>query len=191
MTETYAFSTPLKPEGENEKEWRVLCVIGKSGTGKSTLVNELVKKYGFEKVITTTNRPKRDGEVDGVDYHFIRTEEFHPDDFLEYKSYNVADGETWYYGVNRDSFDPLKRQVIILTPGGYKELKDKIPLLPVWLTLDNCETMMRLAKRGDNTTEIERRMTVDRLDFTDFYVKNHFDASLPVGELAEKVMALW
>ena len=53
-------------------------IIGKSGSGKSTIAmgnKDLgiigLKDLGCHIAVSHTSRPKRDGEIDGVDYHFV------------------------------------------------------------------------------------------------------------------------
>ena len=52
-----------------------IIIFGKTASGKSRVVNELVKR-GYKKIVTTTTRPARKGEVDGIDYNFITDDEF-------------------------------------------------------------------------------------------------------------------
>ncbi len=53
----------------------ILC--GPSGSGKTSIQNTLVEQNPeFFRSISATTRPPRKGEVDGVDYYFITTEEF-------------------------------------------------------------------------------------------------------------------
>ena len=48
-----------------------------SGSGKTTIVHQLLKKYPqFEFSISATSRAPRGQEVDGVDYYFLTEEEF-------------------------------------------------------------------------------------------------------------------
>ena len=79
----------------------LLVICGKMCSGKDTVVKRLINK-GFKKVVTYTTRPKRRGETDGVDYHYISKEDFEgkikDGFFLEYRTYKVASGDTWYYG---------------------------------------------------------------------------------------------
>ena len=49
---------------------KILFVLGKTGTGKTTFIRELVKLEGFCFYPQYTTRPKRDGEVDGEEYSF-------------------------------------------------------------------------------------------------------------------------
>lgn len=55
----------------------LLVVAGPAGSGKSTLCDRLVKEVpGFARVVTTTTRTPRPGEVNGVHYHFLSPEQF-------------------------------------------------------------------------------------------------------------------
>ena len=55
----------------------LLVLAGPAGSGKTTLCERMVAEVpGFERVITTTTRSPRPGEVNGVHYHFFSPEEF-------------------------------------------------------------------------------------------------------------------
>ena len=59
------------------KKGSLLVLSGPSGAGKSTLIREILNT--LENVyfsISTTTRPKREGERDGRDYYFVTKEEF-------------------------------------------------------------------------------------------------------------------
>lgn len=73
----------------NHKTGAILVLSGPSGAGKSSLLNEVINDIGecyFS--ISTTTRPIREGEIDGVHYHFVSEAEFKKDIeeefFLEY-----------------------------------------------------------------------------------------------------------
>jgi guanylate kinase len=73
----------------NHKSGAILVLSGPSGAGKSSLLNEVINDIGecyFS--ISTTTRPMRDGEINGVHYHFVDEDEFKKDIeedlFLEY-----------------------------------------------------------------------------------------------------------
>lgn len=73
----------------NHKSGAILVLSGPSGAGKSSLLNEVINDIGecyFS--ISTTTRPMRDGEINGVHYHFVDENEFKKDIeedlFLEY-----------------------------------------------------------------------------------------------------------
>ncbi|MCW8953315.1 MAG: guanylate kinase [Sulfurimonas sp.] len=90
----------------NYKSGAILVLSGPSGAGKSSLLNEVIDDIGecyFS--ISTTTRPMRQGEVEGVHYHFVDEEEFKKDieqeQFLEYA---FVHGN--YYGT---SLKPVKK----------------------------------------------------------------------------------
>ena len=58
----------------------MLIISGPSGSGKSSLMNEMFKKIDdIYFSISTTTRVKREGEAEGVDYHYITKKEFKSD----------------------------------------------------------------------------------------------------------------
>ncbi len=55
----------------------LLVIAGPAGSGKSTLCDRLVtEEPAFSRVVTTTTRTPRDGEINGVHYHFFAPDEF-------------------------------------------------------------------------------------------------------------------
>ena len=55
----------------------LLVVSGPAGVGKTTLCERMVTSFlGISRFVTTTSRPPRPGEEDGVDYHFLDRAEF-------------------------------------------------------------------------------------------------------------------
>lgn len=148
----------------------MLIIIGKTASGKDTVVNELVN-YGYEKIVTYTSRPMRTGEEENVTYHYISEDEFkskiNDGFFLEYKKYNTECG-TWYYGCALNDFNKdTKNKVIILTPDGYRDFLNKvfIPHKSIYLYANNTTIKGRLIKRGDKKDEAERRLNHDNNDF--------------------------
>jgi len=78
----------------------VLVLSGPSGAGKSSLINKIADDIGdYYFSISTTTRPMREGEKEGVHYHYVSKEEFEQDieedSFLEYA---VVHGN--YYGTS-------------------------------------------------------------------------------------------
>ncbi len=89
----------------NNNSGAILVLSGPSGAGKSTLLNEIIQDIGkcyFS--ISTTTRPIREGETNGIHYHFVSEEEFkkdiEDDMFLEYAHVHGN-----YYGT---SIKPVK-----------------------------------------------------------------------------------
>jgi guanylate kinase len=72
---------------------KVFVITGPSGVGKGTLIKRLLSRCpNLELSTSATTREPREGEVDGVDYHFLSAQEFEhrvaDKDFLEFASYS-------------------------------------------------------------------------------------------------------
>jgi guanylate kinase len=70
----------------------VIIVSGPSGAGKGTLIEAILPRFPtLEVAVSATTRPRRPGEKDGREYHFLSPEEFdrrvQAGDFLEHVSY--------------------------------------------------------------------------------------------------------
>ena len=89
----------------NRETGAILVLSGPSGAGKSSLIGKIVDHIGPHYFsISTTTRAMREGEVDGVHYHFVSEESFKKDieeeQFLEYATVHGN-----YYGT---SIKPVK-----------------------------------------------------------------------------------
>lgn len=87
----------------------VLVLSGPSGAGKSSLINKVTSDIGaYYFSISTTTRPIRDGEEEGVHYYYVTKEEFEKDieagNFLEY-----AEVHGNYYGT---SLTPVREALL-------------------------------------------------------------------------------
>lgn len=174
-------------------------LIGKTCSGKTAIADELVKR-GYKKVVTYTSRPKRKGEKDGKDYHFISKEDFlqgiDTQFFMEYKTYQVPNDE-WYYGTSYDSLektDGEDKYAIILTLDGYKDFLSNCNIRhrSFYIYANHKTILHRLKERKDTNDSIERRMNHDDKDFkmaeylVDKVVYNNDDNCLL--EVVEKIM---
>jgi guanylate kinase len=56
----------------------ILIICGPAGSGKTTLCDQLLAEFPdrIQRIVTTTSRRPRPGEVDGIDYHFLDSESF-------------------------------------------------------------------------------------------------------------------
>ncbi len=152
----------------------IITLIGKTSCGKTSIANKLVSLYSFHKIVTYTSRPKRKGEIEDIDYHFISKDEFKQkiDEgfFAEWKSYITIEG-VWYYGTALEDLKNAEdNSVIILTPEGFREIKDKLGnnVISIYIYANNQTIKKRLIARGDNPKEAERRLESDNKDFKGF-----------------------
>lgn len=109
----------------------VIGICGKSAAGKDSTATRLVEEYKkigipAKKVISYTTRPPREGEVDGVDYHFVDLETFvemqYDDKFIEHTEFRG-----WRYGTAINSFDDDCINICVLNPVGMTKLKKLCP----------------------------------------------------------------
>ena len=139
----------------------ILVVSGPSGSGKTTLARsvceELEDMAYFS--ISTTTRPKREGERDGVDYFFITKEEFLKDIedgyFLEW-----AEVHGNFYGTSKKQINEALNQGKIvfldIDVQGHEAVRKAYPniVTSIFVTTKNKDVLIeRLKKRGTETEE--------------------------------------
>ncbi len=147
----------------------LLCILGFSGSGKDTITQELISKFGFKKVIQHTNRPRRACEIKGIDYHFISTAEFEKGikncDFVTYRHFNTREGK-WYYGVKNDALGQTDKEILIIDIEGLIELKNNVKhqdIISIFINVDYARRYERVKKRTDvDLDEFERRAKDDK-----------------------------
>lgn len=89
------------------KEGKIIIVSAPSGCGKSTIINAIMERANvpLQFSVSATNRKPRTGEQNGVNYHFLTTEEFQlhitNGDFVEYEE--VYPGR--FYGTLRSEVE--------------------------------------------------------------------------------------
>lgn len=157
----------------------MIFILGKTGSGKTTIVNELVSKYGFDKIVTYTTRPIRNGEINHKDYHFISSKEFmnkiREDFFAEWKTYATKQG-IWHYGVSlQDIINSDDKAIVIITPEGFRELRERFNFntFSIYINCSQEIIKSRLIKRGDSPDEATRRLKADNKDFK--YIEKDVD----------------
>lgn len=164
-------ATPPAPDQGEPPATRPLLVVlsGPSGVGKDAVLDELARRgLQFHRVITCTTRPPREGERDGVDYHFVTEAQFDAliasDGLLEHA---VVYGHR--SGVPRQQvLDELAggRDVVVRTDvQGAASIRRLMPdavlvfLAPASLT--DLEDRIR-ARGSDDESQIERRLAAAR-----------------------------
>jgi guanylate kinase len=147
-----------------KKEGLIFIVSAPAGTGKTTLVQRLVQEFPtIIASISYTTRPPREGEIQGVHYHFITNPEFEAkiaaSDFLEYVQLYGT-----YYGTSRQWIQEQqklgKHVVLVIDTQGALQLKGKISAISIFIRPPALEDLrMRLIRRQTEAPEvIEKRV---------------------------------
>lgn len=150
----------------------LLVIAGPAGSGKSTLCERLVKEGDkFSRVVTTTTRAPRPGEIDGVHYHFLSPAQF--DEKLakgEFLEWAWVHGDRRYGTLAASVLDPLSRgeslvaNVDVQGVASIREASARYPLLArslatVFINVNHDQLQRRIRERGaDDEAEIARRM---------------------------------
>ena len=155
---------------------KVFVLVGRSASGKTSLQNFLSKKFSAPVHVSYTTRPRREKEVDGVDYRFISREEFLAKTMLE-----KAEFAGNLYGISKGDFENVlfnnKTSLIVTEQSGARLLKEMYGSFVVTILLDmSAEVSKELLIRRDGMEKGESRFTHDNtLDWSgngyDFVIK--------------------
>lgn len=118
---------------------KVLCIIGHSGSGKTTIEELLVKTFPmhFQRVVSYTTRPKREGETNGWEHYFVGKDQAPTNkDVLAYTKY----GEYEYWALP-DDLVTGRINTYVIDVEGYKYLQqfygDKLEIRVMYVKRTN------------------------------------------------------
>lgn len=162
-----------------------------SGAGKTSLVSKLLELDAKIKVsVSSTTRPMREGEKDGVNYHFLSIEAFQEKisecDFLEHAQ--VFDN---YYGTSTSSVEAQlkagKDVILEIDWQGAQQVRQQIPeAISIFILPPSKEELLRrLTGRGTDSEEVIARRMQDSVNEMSHYdefdyivINNNFDLAL-------------
>lgn len=152
------------------KQGRLIVISAPSGGGKTTVVNAWFKRRkSLKRSISYTTRSPREGEVNGVDYHFLTKSEFlakrRKGFFLEWA--NVFGN---FYGTSKEAcVETIKKGkdvVLTIDVQGMRKIvrkfRSEIPIKTIFIVPPSIEVLKeRLLRRStDSKQEIEKRLRV-------------------------------
>lgn len=185
----------------NVKAKKIFALLGYMGVGKDTILKQVLKDMDDVKpIISTTTRPMRKGETEGVEYYFIDDTEFfrRGTDFVEQRIYHtkvkengVEKDATWRYGIERAELEKDDYLIVIVDSVGYKELKNYVgnnKIVPIFISAPQEELKARALARGDLEAEVDRRLKDDYERFMDFRVRTvYHEVKNTNGRLEEAI----
>ena len=140
------------------KKGLMIVVSGPAGCGKGTVNAHLLATGQFVYSVSATTRLPRPGEVDGVNYHFITTDDFKAriasGDMLEYTEYCGN-----FYGTpKKEAMEVLasgKNLILEIEVEGARNIKTKFPEAVLIMLLPPSHKVQeeRLRGRGTETEE--------------------------------------
>lgn len=179
---------------------RLFVITGPSGVGKGTLIKAVFERVGgLELSVSATTRPPREGERDGLDYHFLDEEDFSrrlaAGDFMEHASYSGH-----RYGTLLFEVEPRLARgagvVLEIELQGARQVRERLPEAVLVFVAPPTPGVLRerLEGRGTDTPEqIDRRLEVARQEleaqreFTHVIVNDDVDrAAAALAELMQR-----
>ena len=170
---------------------KIFVLMGKSSTGKDTVYKRLRESsLEFKNVVIYTTRPMRQGETEGVEYHFVSEET--RDNYcqtgkvIERRDYNTVYGMWSYFTVDDGQIDVAgdSKYLVIGTLESYEKFVDyygKEIVVPIYIEVDDRTRIHRAIEREDmqeipKYSEMCRRFLADEKDFSeDLLVKCGID----------------
>lgn len=142
----------------------ILC--GPTASGKTFIRNKF-KEKGFINEVSYTSREPREGEVDGVDYHFISKDVFLiklvNGEFYEHTYYNGN-----HYGTGTKEWNEC--EIFVMETDGLKTIleADKPDCVFIYVDTPKEVRVKRMYERGWDQTKILSRIDTDEAQFGTF-----------------------
>ncbi len=176
----------------------LIIISGTTCAGKGTVIKKLLANHNDIVLSTSyTSRPKRDSEVDGVDYYFVTPEEFERKikngDFLEYAQVQYGA----YYGTPKKEVLELlnsgKDVILEIDVQGAKQIKELYPstILIFIMAPSMREVKRRIMMRGDeNIDQIISRFKVAYNEINQINAYNYVVVNDDLDNAVAKVEAI-
>ena len=160
---------------------KIFFVMGKSASGKDTIYKKLLEYFPELKTVTLyTTRPMREGETEGVEYHFIREEQLEAmkseGRVIEMRTYQTMYGP-WSDATVEDGQIDLSQgsYMMIGTLESYESIRTYFGengAVPIYIEVEDGERLIRAVNRekqqkNPKYTELCRRFLADETDFSE------------------------
>lgn len=154
-------------------KYKIVALFGEAGSGKDYIQKKIMEtdfgKENLSEIISCTTRPPREGEIDGVHYHFIPSagEFFNWDNMHKWIEFSCF--RNWWYGTSIDNLQKDKINIGVFNINGIKQIleDEEIECLPIYIQVFPKIRLMRQLQREyqPDCDEIIRRYLSDQKDF--------------------------
>ena len=162
---------------------KIYYLMGKSSSGKDTMFKKLIedKELALKTIVGYTTRPMREGETEGVEYHFVDEDTMrsleNQGKVIERRSYSTVHGIWNYFTVDDGQIEPegKDKYLLIGTLESYEKVRNYFGekcLVPLYITVDDGERLQRALDRErmqdkPRYAEMCRRFLADEKDFSE------------------------
>lgn len=165
---------------------KIYCIVGKSSTGKDTIYKSLLenKELKLKRIVPYTTRPIREGEKEGVEYHFtdVSTLELLQKEkkIIEHRAYHTVYGIWNYFTVKDEQINLEKNSYLVIgTLESFQMTREYFgadKVVPIYIALEDGERLTRALNREKNQKEPKyeemcRRFLADCRDFSEEKLK--------------------
>ena len=164
---------------------KIYCMMGKSSSGKDTLYQKVLERLPqIHRVVPYTTRPIREGEQDGVEYHFVDDKQLAKLEtdgkIVELRAYNTVHGIWKYFTVDDGQIDLEQGDYLLIgTLETYEKIREYYGaehLVPIYIEVEDGERLARALERERRQAvpkykEMCRRFLVDEEDFCEENLK--------------------
>ncbi len=159
----------------------IYYIFGKSASGKDTIYKRLIAETGWRRVVPYTTRPIRDGEKEGVEYHFISRgalKKLREDGrVIEERVYHTVYGDWYYATVDDGQIKPSGEDdyLMIGVLSSFLSIRayyGKDYVFPIYIEVPDAIRLERATKREmqekiPKLEEMKRRFLADNQDFSE------------------------
>lgn len=158
---------------------KIFYLMGKSASGKDTIYKKIKDTMPeLKTIVIYTTRPIREGETEGVEYHFVddaKLQEFQKaGKVIELREYNTVHGIWKYFTVDDGQFDADDNYIAIGTLESYKGMRKHLgqeKLVPIYIEVEDGIRLERALARERKQKEPKyeelcRRFLADAADFS-------------------------
>lgn len=172
------------------KQGQLFIITAPSGAGKTSIVNAIIKSLPqIKKSVSFTTRPKRPGETEGIDYHYVDSKTFlsmrDSGDFLEY-----AEVFGNHYGTSKkwliDELNNHHDVILEIDWQGAQQVRKVFPEnTSIFILPPSKATLLtRLRERGQDSDEVISRRTLEAVTEMSHYHEFDFTVINDVFETA-------